>query len=91
MAEIVVVHNPSEEELTRRGVRSWPIWTKEISTFPWSYDEPETCYFLEGDVVVTPKGGQSVRIGQGDLVTFPRGLDCTWEVRVPVRKHYSFG
>ncbi len=91
MADIVVVHNPSEEELTRLGVRSWPIWTKEISTFPWSYDEPETCYFLEGDVVVTPKGGEGVRIGKGDLVTFPRGLECTWQVFVPVRKHYSFG
>ncbi len=91
MVDIVVVRNAPEDELTRRGVRSWPIWTKEISVFPWSYDQPEVCYFLEGDVVVTPKGGEGVRIGKGDLVTFPRGLDCTWEVRAPVRKHYNFG
>lgn len=91
MAEIVVVHNPPEEELSRRGVRSWPIWTKEVSTFPWSYEETETCYFLEGEVIVTPAGGSPVRVGKGDLVTFPRGLHCTWEVLRAVRKHYSFG
>jgi len=32
-----------------------------------------------------------VRIGTGDLVTFPKGLSCQWEVRSPVRKHYRFG
>jgi uncharacterized cupin superfamily protein len=89
---ITVVHNPSDQELGRLGVRSWPVWTKEVSTFPWTYDDPETCYFLEGEVVVTPKGGgEPVTVRQGDLVTFPTGLSCTWDVRVPVRKHYRFG
>ena len=91
MASIAVDHHPSEERLAALGVRSWPVWTKEISTFPWSYDEEETCFFLAGDVVVTSAGGASVRIGAGDLVTFPVGLECTWDVRVPVRKHYRFG
>ena len=50
----------------------------------------ETCYFLEGDVVVTPDGGEPVEVGVGDLVTFPEGMSCTWEVRVAVRKHYKF-
>jgi hypothetical protein len=31
MAEIKVIHNPSEEELKKMGVREWPIWTKEES------------------------------------------------------------
>jgi hypothetical protein len=26
-----------------------------------------------------------------DLVTFPAGMSCTWEIRTPVRKHYTFG
>ena len=46
---------------------------KEVSEFPWHYDEMETCYLLEGDVTVTPDGGQPVRFGKGDLVTFPVG------------------
>lgn len=91
MSGIRIEKGPSEARLASLGVRSWPIWTKEISTFPWSYDATETCYFLEGEVVVTPQGGgDAVRVGQGDLVTFPVGLSCTWEVRRPVRKHYSF-
>ena len=82
---------PTAERLSSLGVHGWPIWTKEVSTFPWTYDEPETCYFLEGDVVVKPEGGEPVRIGKGDLVTFPAGMRCTWEVRAAVRKHYMFG
>jgi uncharacterized cupin superfamily protein len=56
MARIEVEKTPAEERLSKLGVRAWPIWTKERSSFPWTYDEPETCYFLEGDVVVTPDG-----------------------------------
>ena len=91
MSEIKVTRRPSDEQLAANGVESWPIWTKEESAFPWTYDSSETCYFLEGDVVVTPEGGEPVRVGAGDLVTFPAGMSCTWEVRVPVRKHYKFG
>ena len=90
MSEIKVVNNPDEQQLEALGVRHWPIWTKEVSTFPWSYDAQETCYFLEGDVVVTPEGGEPVTMGEGDLVTFPKGMSCTWEVRSAVKKHYIF-
>ena len=91
MSEIKVEKNPQPSTLDELGTRSWPIWTKEISTFPWSYDEPETCLFLEGEVVVTPDGGAAVSVGKGDLVTFPSGMSCTWKVLKPVRKHYRFG
>jgi uncharacterized cupin superfamily protein len=91
MREIKIERNPLPSTLDELGVRSWPIWTKEVSTFPWSYDEPETCLFLEGEVVVTPDGGAQVSVGKGDLVTFPSGMSCTWKVLKPVRKHYRFG
>lgn len=67
------------------------IWTKEVSVFPWEYDATETCYVLEGEVTVTTAEGEAVAFGPGDLVTFPRGLTCTWDVRKPIRKHYRFG
>lgn len=73
------------------GVFSWPIWQKEASEFPWHYDEIETCYLLEGDVVITPDNGETVAIGKGDLVTFPAGMSCTWHINRAVSKHYSFG
>jgi len=91
MSDIKVERKPNDERLDSQEVRSWPIWTKEKSEFPWTYDEKEVCYFLEGDVVVTPDGGEPVEVGVGDLVTFPKGMSCTWEVRKAVRKHYKFG
>jgi uncharacterized protein len=88
--EIQVERNPSQERLTALGVSEWSIWTKEVSKFPWTYDAQETCYFLEGEVVVTPDGGKPVKVGKGDLVIFPKGMSCTWDIRKPVRKHYLF-
>lgn len=87
---ITVEKNPSQARLEELGVSDWGIWTKEASTFPWHYDMEETCYFLEGDVVVTPNGGEPVSMGKGDLVTFAKGLGCTWEIKQAVKKHYSF-
>ena len=89
MSKIQVVSNPDEEKLKGLGVRSWPIWEKEVSEFPWTYDETETCYLLEGEVTVTA-GGEETTIQKGDLVTFPRGMSCTWKVTSPVKKHYRF-
>jgi uncharacterized protein len=92
MAKIIEVQkNPPESLLGQMQVRSWPIWEKEVSKFQYSYDEKETCLFLEGEVVVTPDGGAPVSIQAGDLVVFPTGLACTWDIREPVRKHYKFG
>ena len=88
---IKIEHQPNQERLQELGVESWSIWSKEVSEFPWTYDEPETCYFLEGDVVVTPDNGEPVEMGQGDLVTFPSGMSCTWKIRADVKKHYQFG
>lgn len=90
-AQIQVESQPSNERLQELQVLSWPIWSKEVSEFPWTYDESETCYFLEGDVEVMPDGGEPVTMGKGDLVTFPAGMSCTWSIHNAVRKHYQFG
>ncbi len=90
MADIIVASDPNEEQLSALGVYSWPIWSKEVSTFPWTYDESETCFILEGEIIVTPEGGEPVKIGKGDLVTFPAGLSCRWDIKHEVRKHYRF-
>ena len=88
---ISVIHAASQEKLEELGVFNWSIWTKEVSEFPWTYEEKETCYFLEGKVVVTPDGGEPVKMGKGDLVTFPAGMSCTWKINKEVKKHYQFG
>lgn len=91
MSEVIVERNPGPQRLQTLGVSGWGIWTKEVSKFPWTYDEREMCFLLKGDVIVTPDGGAPVRFGQGDLVTFPAGLSCIWDIHVSVRKHYRFG
>ena len=90
MAEIHIERNPDEERLQEVGVFDWPIWSKEVSEFPWYYEQEETCYFLEGEVIVTPEDGEPVRMGAGDLVVFPQGMACTWRIEKPVKKHYRF-
>lgn len=90
MNEISVEHNPSPAKLEVMGVFDWPIWTKEISEFPWVYDQNETCYLLAGRVIVTPDGGQPVEFGENDLVIFPKGMSCKWEILEEVEKHYAF-
>ena len=89
--QIEVTHNPSAETLAQLGCRSWSTWGKEPSVFPWHYDEKETCLIIEGKVTVTPSGGEPVTISKGDLVVFPQGMSCTWNVQEAVRKHYRFG
>jgi uncharacterized protein len=88
MSQIKVERQPDEKRLQELGVRKWPIWTKEASEFPWTYGSREVCYFLEGEVTVTPENGEPVTMGKGDLATFPAGMNCTWKITRDVRKHY---
>lgn len=66
-------------------------WGCPPSKFPWTYSAKETCYLLEGKVKVYPDGAEEpVEIAAGDLVEFPKGMSCTWDVAVGVDKHYNF-
>ena len=89
--EPVIIKKPTEEELAQLGVMSWPIWEKEVSKFDWFYSEPETFFVLEGKVRVELDEGEPVEFGKGDLVTFPQGVGCKWDVQEPIKKHYRFG
>ena len=86
----IEIEKPTTELLESKGVLSWPVWEKEISRFDWHYDSTEECYLLEGEVVVETEDGKRVEFGGGDFVTFPKGLSCVWDVKVPVKKHYNF-
>tara|TARA_B100000965_G_scaffold74920_1_gene59218 strand:- start:36 stop:311 length:276 start_codon:yes stop_codon:yes gene_type:complete len=72
------------------GIKNWPIWTCDESCLDWTYDEKETCLLLEGEVTVTPDAGEPVKFNSKDLVVFPQGMDCRWDVHQPVRNHYRF-
>ena len=84
------IKKPANKDLEAKGVLSWPIWEKEISRFDWHYDSTEECFLLEGKVVVETEDGDQVAFEKGDFVTFPKGLSCVWDIKVPVKKHYNF-
>jgi len=83
----VKVSRPSAEQI--KECKSWPTWQCGPSEFDWAYTQTETCLILEGQVTVTD-GENEVSFGPGDMVVFPVDLECTWQVKEPVRKHYKF-
>lgn len=86
----IKIEKPTQERLNALNIDSWSPWECEPSTFDWEYDTDETAYVLDGKVKVNTPSGE-VEINKGDLVTFPKGLKCTWNVIEKIRKVYTFG
>ncbi len=82
---IMALNIPSEAKATGQ----WSVWTCEPSTFDWHYEQTEVAYVYEGRVMVKTADGE-VEIKAGDLVTFPEGLSCTWQVVESTKKVYTF-
>lgn len=85
----VEVQQLSIEEIEDKSIQNWPIWEKEVSEFPWYYQEDEACFILEGEIEVITTD-KILYIKPGDYVLFPRGLACHWNIKKPVKKHYRF-
>lgn len=81
-----IVRKPTEEEI--KEMKRCPTWSCEASIFNWYFDEEETCLILEGEATVKYEGGE-VSFKEGDLVIFPKGMQSTWEVSKPIKKHYK--
>jgi uncharacterized cupin superfamily protein len=88
MNKLIIVKLP-KTEIEKRNIKHWPIWEKEISRFPYTYDETEECLILEGEVMIETKEG-NYTIKSGDFVTFKKGLECVWDIKKMIRKHYNF-
>ena len=85
----IQINKLTESEIAKKDIKSWPIWSCEVSEFDWEYSERESCLLLEGEVEVS-SAFETVKLCVGDYVVFPKGLKCRWKVTKPVRKHYSF-
>jgi len=88
--DILVEHSVGPMKLEVMGVYDWPVWRKEVSTFDWEYDQQETCYIIRGEFTVTPEGGEPQKFKRGDLIIFPKGMKCVWDITKDVEKHYDF-
>ena len=88
----VIVTSPcSASVIIQYGIKSWPIWECEPSKFKWHYDAREICLVIEGQATIRTKKGGIYFIKAGDLVEFPVGLYCEWEVTKSIKKHYRLG
>ena len=77
------------DEALALGAGSWDKWDCETAVFDWEYTSEETCYILEGDIIITWSAG-SLHASAGMMITFSEGLTCTWDVRKPISKLYTF-
>ena len=91
MSEVVIKNKPENSELENLAVNTWPVWIKEPSQFVKTYEMPETCYILEGEAKITPKGKEPLVISSGALLIFPSPCECSWEIIKKVKMRYLLG
>lgn len=77
------------EQAKKFGVEEWSIWESEPQVFEWYYGQQETAFIHEGEVIIRI-GDNTVKLTKDMLVSFPRGLTCTWQIISPVKKSYTF-
>ena len=80
----------SASTIIKYGIKNWPVWEGEPSTFKWSYQEKETCLIIQGEAQIKSSFG-TYTIKSGDLVVFPNGFSCIWEITKTIKKHYRIG
>ena len=90
MIEKARVEKPSPEKLEEIGIDTWAPWEHGVDEFDWEYNQTEKFYVKEGKAHVITESGQEVEFSAGDLVTFPRGIKCTWRILEPIKKVYRF-
>lgn len=87
--EKIITKEMSLEDAKKLGIDSWSKWECEPSTFDWTYSEQEAAYVFEGEVIVTANGEDTL-IKAGMLVSFPKGMNCVWNVKKTIKKAYTF-
>jgi len=92
----IKIERPDKERIKQLDIPNspqaqagWNVWECEPSTFDWQYSDTEVAYVYEGKVKVKTDNDE-VEINKGDLVTFPKGLKCTWDVLEKIIKVYKF-
>ena len=71
--------------IVQYGIKSWPIWECKQSKYKWHYDDKEICLFIEGEATISTQEGKIYLIKAGDLVEFPAGINCEWEVTKSIK------
>ena len=89
--EVLIKSPCSASVIIKYGIKNWPIWEGELSKFLWHYNEKEICLIIEGEASIKTEEGNSYIIKSGDLVEFPKGISCEWQITKKIKKHYRLG
>ncbi len=86
----IKIERPNRKKLSSMETEAWSPWECGVETFDWQYVQgTEKAYIQQGRAIVKTDW-EEVEISKGDLVTFPKGLKCTWTVLEPIKKIYTF-
>ena len=89
MVKVLITSPYSTSIIIQYGMKSWPIWECKPSKFQWNCDDKELCFIIAGQMKISTQNGGTYFKKAGDLVEFPSGLYCEWEVTKSIKKHYQ--
>ena len=64
-------------------------WSATPGTYHATYAAPEFVHVIEGEITITPDGGQPVKIGPGDAFVVEADFKGTWVIEKEVFKHFT--
>ena len=91
MLKVLIKSPCSASVIIKYGIKNWPIWEREPSNFSWNYNEKEICLIIEGEANIKTDSGKIYFIQSGDLVEFPEGFSCEWQIIKSIKKHFRLG
>ncbi|WP_321798064.1 cupin domain-containing protein [Caballeronia sp. J97] len=65
---------------------SW-VWDCTAGRFNWYFEQDETIYVIEGEVIITAEGQEPRTLRAGHAALFYAGTRSQWHVPKYVRKH----
>ena len=91
MLKVLIKSPCSASIIIQYGIKNWPIWECQPSNFPWYYNQKDICFIVEGEANIKTEAGEIYFIQSGDLVEFPDGLSCEWQIIKSIKKHFRLG
>lgn len=71
------------------GASSVGFWEAEVGRSHWTFEDfNEVIQVLEGRLIVTEEGQESIHLGPGDVAVFPIGWKGEWDVVEQLKKFY---
>lgn len=64
------------------------VWHATIGFYHTTYVAYEFVHLMEGNITITPDGGESQDYGPGDGFVVEPGFKGVWEITKPVKKHF---